>query len=50
MGYTKAVDNSVEKAPATLLLSNLFLQSSKSVLRTCSVLKDLRYAEINGEK
>ena len=47
---SKALDKSVELAPTTLLLSNLFLQSSKSLIRTCSVLKDLRYAEINGEK
>ena len=47
---SKALDKSVELAPTTLLLSNLFLQSSKSLIRTCSVLKDLWYTEINGEK
>ena len=47
---SKALDKSVRMAPTALLLSNLFLQSSKSLIRTCSVLKDLWYTEINGEK
>ena len=46
---SKALDKSVKTAPATLLLSDLFLQSFKNLVRTRSVLKDLRYAEINGE-
>ena len=37
-------------APTTLLLSHLLFQSSRSLIRTCSVLKDFCYAEINAEK
>ena len=47
---SKALNKSVKTAPTTFLLSNLFLQSSESPVTTCSVLKDLRYVEINGEK
>ena len=47
---SKAFDKSVKTVPTTLLLSNLFLHSSKSLIRRCYLLKVLRYAEINDEK
>ena len=47
---SKASDKSVKTAATTLLLPNLFLQSSKSLIRTCSVHGNLRFAEMNGEK
>ena len=51
---SKAIDKPVKTAPATLLLCNSSSNLPKALkgdvfIRTCSILKDFRYAEINDE-